>query len=328
MISVHPPGSSGPSVPEIALATLAEALWIDLLEPSPTEIARVQSALGLELPTRSEMQEIEASSRLYQESGALFMTATMIYRAETAFPESTAATFVLTTKNLVTIRYADPTPFRTFAVKADRNYAAFASRDKMFGGLVDEIIDRIADILELVAAELDAISRTIFNIPSASGPPRDPDAPKPNYSALLERIGRSGELATKARESLVTLTRVAAFFTETQRTAAPQELDEHWRTIRSDLISLSEHSTFLSSKVNFFLDATLGRINIEQNTIIKIFSVAAVVFLPPTLVASIYGMNFKLMPETGWPFGYPMAILMMILSAVLPFLYFKRRGWL
>jgi magnesium transporter len=327
MISVHPPGpAAAPS--QLPSATLAEALWIDLFEPTTEEIARVQSALGLELPTRSEMQEIEVSSRLYQESGALFMTATMIYRANTAFPESTAVTFVLTSGNLLTIRYANPTPFSTFCIKADRNYTAYASRDRMFGGLMDEIIDRVADILELVAGELDAISRIIFNIPSPSSPPRNPDAPKPDYTALLERIGRCGELATKARESLVSITRVTAFYIEAQRTGGPQELAEHWRTIRSDLLSLSEHSTFLSSKVNFFLDATLGMINIEQNMIIKIFSVAAVVFLPPTLVASIYGMNFKHMPEIEWLGGYPMALVLMISSAILPWFYFKRRGWL
>jgi magnesium transporter len=327
MIRVHPPGPPGGG-PQISDATLAEALWIDLYEPTGEEIARVQLSLGLELPTRSEMQEIEASSRLYQEGGALFMTATMIHRANTAFPESTAVTFVLTSKNLITIRYADPTPFQTFSVKADRNYTAYASRDRIFGGLMDEIIDRVADILEFVVAELDTISRIIFNIPSPSSPARNPDAPKPDYTALLERIGRCGELAAKARESLVSITRVAAFYIEAQRTAAVKELDEHWRTIRSDLLSLSEHSTFLSGKVNFFLDATLGMINIEQNTIIKIFSIAAVILLPPTLVASIYGMNFIHMPELAWPLGYPMAVVLMSVSAVLPWLFFKRRGWL
>jgi len=288
----------------------------------------VQAALHVEMPTRSEMQEIEVSSRLYQENGALFLTATLIHRADAAFPESTAVTFVLTPKNLVTIRYADPMPFRTFAAKIDRPGALYQSRDRMFGGLLDEIIDRVADIMELVGAELDGISRIIFNSKSRQSPVGSAEVPKANYSALLEHIGRCGEMAAKARESLVSLTRIASFYMENVRTNAPTELDEHWRTIRSDLASLSEHATFLSAKVNFFLDATLGMINIEQNTIIKIFSVAAVVFLPPTLVASIYGMNFKHMPELEWPLGYPLAILLMIISALLPCYYFKRKGWL
>ncbi len=326
MLSVHPPATAGTAPP--SAGALADALWIDLLEPTSEEVAAVQSALAVEMPTRSEMQEIEVSSRLYQENGALFMTAAVIHRADTAFPEITPITFVLTPRNLVTIRYADPTPFRTFTAKADRVYASYASRDKMFGGIVDEVIDRIADILEQVGAELDGISRVIFNIQSAGSRPRDPEAPKPNYTALLERIGRCGELAAKARESLLSLQRVTHFYIETVRTIAPQDFDEHWRTVRNDLASLSEHASFLSAKVNFFLDATLGMINIEQNAIIKIFSVAAVVFLPPTLVASIYGMNFKHMPETDWQFGYPLSIGLMVISAVLPCYYFRRRGWL
>ena len=326
MLIVHPPGPAGSGV--VAGTRLSEALWIDLFEPTPSEIAEVQAALGVEMPTRSEMQEIEVSSRLYSEQGALFMTATVIHQAETSFPGTTAISFVLTARNLVTVRYSDPTPFRTFSVKADRAYASYASRDKMFGGLIDEIIDRVADILETVGAELDAISRIIFNIQSPQAPPRDPEAPVPDYTAMLARIGRCGELAAKARESLVSLTRVAGYYIENIRSTAPQELDEHWRTVRNDLSSLSEHASFLSAKVNFFLDATLGMINIEQTTIIKIFSVAAVIFLPPTLVASIYGMNFIHMPEIDWLLGYPMAIVLMIVSAILPCWYFKRKKWL
>jgi magnesium transporter len=326
MLSVHPPGP--PGSPRVEASRLADSLWIDLCEPIPAEIAEVQAALGVEMPTRIEMQEIEASSRLYTEHGALFMTATVIYHAETNVPGTTAISFVLTGKNLVTVRYSDPTPFRTFSAKADRAPASYASRDKMFGGLIDEIIDRVADILETVGAELDAISRIIFNIQSSQTPAHTQEPPKPDYTAMLARIGRCGELAAKARESLVSLTRVAGYYIENIRSTAPKELDEHWRTVRNDLASLSEHASFLSAKVGFFLDATLGMINIEQNTIIKTFSVAAVIFLPPTLVASIYGMNFIHMPELDWLLGYPLAIILMLISAALPCWYFKRKNWL
>jgi magnesium transporter len=325
MLTIHPPGEAGTSPgPE----HLREALWIDLLEPTPAEIALVQSAIGVELPTRSEMQEIELSSRLYTEGTSIFMTATVIQKADAAFPEVTPITFVLTAATLVTIRYGNPTPFRTFKAKCDRPGASFGSRDKLFGGLMDEIIDRVADILELAGAELDDISRVIFNIPTQHGSSRNAGGPKPDYTAILERIGRCGDLAGKTRESLLSLARVVAFYIEIIRAKAPQELDEHWRTVRSDVSSLTEHANFVSSKVNFFLDATLGMINIEQNTIIKIFSIAAVVFLPPTLVASIYGMNFKFMPELEWSLGYPWAVLLMIISAILPCWYFRRKGWL
>lgn len=307
---------------------LRVGLWIDLLDPTADEIALVQAAVGVELPTRSEMQEIEVSSRLYTENDALFMTATVIQKADAAFPEVTPITFVLTPANLVTIRYGNPTPFRTFSAKCDRPSAAFSTRDKMFGGLMDEIIDRVADILELAGAELDAISRIIFNIPSQHPGSQLPAGQKPDYTAILERIGRCGDLAGKARESLLSLARVVAFYIEIVRVKAPHELDEHWRTVRSDVSSLTEHANFVSNKVNFFLDATLGMINIEQNTIIKIFSIAAVVFLPPTMIASIYGMNFTTMPEIDWKFGYPWALALMIISAILPCWYFRRKGWL
>lgn len=325
MLTLHPPGEPGaPLTPE----RLRAVPWIDLLEPTAEEVSIVQSAVGVELPTRSEMQEIEISSRLYTENDAIFMTATVIQKAGAAFPEVTPITFVLTTANLVTIRYGNPTPFRTFSAKCDRPGAPFGNRDRMFGGLIDEVIDRVADILELVGAELDDISRTIFNIPTQRNGARPAAAPKPDYTATLERIGRCGDLAGKARESLLSLARMVAFYIEIVRAKAPQELDEHWRTVRSDVSSLTEHANFVSNKVNFFLDATLGMINIEQNTIIKIFSIAAVVFLPPTMIASIYGMNFKFMPEINWLFGYPWALALMITSAILPCWYFRRKGWL
>jgi magnesium transporter len=323
MLSAYPQKNSGSS--GVTATDLAEAQWIDLMEPSRDEILMVEKALGLEMPTRSEMQEIEVSSRLYQENGSLFMTATIMHNAASQFPETSAITFVLAKSTLLTIRYSDPTPFRTFSGKADRVAQSHNHRDRYFSGLMDEIIDRLADILEAVGNELEGISRRIFR--GKNGP--QPEAgEKVDYTAMLERIGRSGELAAKTRESLVSLMRVANFYTEAQRTGITVEHDEHWRTIRNDLASLSEHSTFLSSKTNFLLDATLGMVNIEQNTIIKIFSVAAVVFLPPTLVASVYGMNFVHMPERDWRFGYPLAIVLMILSAMMPWWYFKRRGWL
>lgn len=330
MLTTHPHGT--------ALAdakALSEALWIDLLDPSASEVAAVQRAVGVELPTRSEMQEIETSSRLYQENNALFMTATLLQRAHATDPELSPVTFVLTENTLVTIRYADPRPFASFRMKLEKAPHLFNTRSKIFSSLVDEIIDRLADILEHVGAELEAVSRIIFNsgspvgsTSSSNGRGRDVIATAPDYTSLLERIGRNGELASKARESLVSLSRMVAFYIEIIRAISPQELDEHWRTVRSDVASLMEHATFLSSKVNFFLDAILGMINIEQSAIIKIFSIAAVVFLPPTLVASIYGMNFRIMPERDWALGYPLALVLMVISAILPLWYFKRKRWL
>ena len=302
---------------------LRAACWIDLLEPTPDETRLVERTLGIELPTRKEAQEIEVSSRLYVENGTAFMTATVPVRTDSAHPQTTPVTFAYQRHKLVTSRFATPAPFETFAAKLERAPAAYPSAQRVLMGLVDELIDRLADILEGVASELAEVSSIVFPADEPAGERRAVD-----YTGLLTRIGRTGERAAHVRESLVSLGRVVTFFGESLPATGGDSLDEHWHTVSKDVAALTEHTNFVSGKVNFFLDATLGRINIEQNTIIKLFSVLAVVFLPPTLIASIYGMNFELMPELGWPWGYPFSIALMVVSAILPYAIFKRRGWL
>jgi magnesium transporter len=295
-------------------------VWLDLLQPTDAEEAAIARALGVDVPTREEMKEIEASSRLYREDGALFMTATLVARADTEDPESTALTFILAGDRLVTVRYADPQPFRAFATYALRHPNACSDGDAVFGGLLEAIIDRTADILEAVGADLDRMSREVFS--------RSSGETSRDFQKLITRIGRAGDLTSKARESLVSIGRLLAFAIQAHQARGRKTGGSRLKTVGRDVASLSDHASFLNNKVNFLLDATLGMINIEQNAIIKIFSVAAVVFLPPTLIASIYGMNFAHMPELDWPFGYPLALALMIGSAILPYWYFKRRGWL
>jgi magnesium transporter len=301
---------------------LRAAIWIDLFEPTAEETRLVETTLGIELPTRKEAQEIEISSRLYLENSTAFMTATVPVRTDSPHPQTTPVTFAYQSQRLVTSRFATPTPFQTFAGKLERVASAHGTAQKVLMGLVDELIDRLADILESVASDLDGISAIVF--PEAQPPGRR----AVDYPALLTRIGRAGERAAHARESLVSFGRLAVFFRESLPATGGEVLDEHWRTVERDIAALTEHTTFVSGKVNFFLDATLGHINIEQNTIIKLFSVLAVVFLPPTLIASIFGMNFERMPELGWPLGYPISLLLMLVSAILPYAIFKRRNWL
>jgi magnesium transporter len=304
--------------------SLQGAIWIDLLDPSPEETRAVETALAIELPTRKEVQEIEVSSRLYVENQTVFMTATVMVQADMLHPETTPVTFAYQPQRLVTLRFAEPTPFTTFPPKFQRTPEAFATAQKVFMGLVDEIIDRVADILESIGSDLNAVSRVLF----AEASPQPVKKPSVDYTAVLTRIGHNGERAANARETLVSISRLLAFFAEARPGLVGEPLDEHWRTVSKDVSALSDHATFLSNKVNFFLDATLGRINIEQNSIIKLFSVLAVVFLPPTLIASIYGMNFEYMPEIRSVLGYPFSLLLMLLSAILPYLFFNRKGWL
>jgi magnesium transporter len=313
------PGGPGETLPE-------DAVWVDLVRPTREEELFVERALHVSLPTREEMQEIEPSNRLYQEDGGLFMTVNMLVKADSPLPESTAITFVLVRQRLVTIRYEEPKAFRTFAGHVERHRELGVSGASLLVGLLEAIVDRTADILERIGGDIDALSRSIFidngNVGGgAPGSPRD-------FTAALTRMGRHHDLTSKARESLVSLSRLLSFLTLPADVRSDEELREHVRGLVRDVASLTDHATFISGNISFLLNATLGLVNVEQNAIIKIFSVAAVVFLPPTLVASIYGMNFKAIPELGWDFGYAWALLLMVLSAVLPYLYFKRRGWL
>jgi magnesium transporter len=324
MLTVYVPGPAGlvsfAPVPGEAVPT--QAVWIDLLNPQLPEIQRVEEACGIEIPTREEMQEIEVSSRLYQEEGALYLTATVLSQSESNNPETTAVTFILAGEHLVTVRHAEPKPFRAFALRAQRQ-ASLRRGEQVLTGLLEAVVDRAADILERVTGEVDDLSREVFKHSGAA------EENIRDFQEILRSVGQTGGLCSRARESLMSIGRLLAFLSQGVSTkGAGKDLRNQLKIMWRDVQSLLDHANFLAGKITFLLDATLGMINIEQNAIIKIFSVVAVIFLPPTLVASIYGMNFEIMPELSWPFGYPLALVMMLVSAFLPYIYFKRKGWL
>ena len=300
----------------------AGTVWIDMLNPSPAEEALVEAAVGVDVPTREEMQEIEASSRLFQVDGRLFMTATILSRTDTPQPTARPITFVLTADRLITIRYIEPKSFEMFAARCQRPGIG-DDAPSILVGLLDAIIDRTADTLERLAGEMDALSEKVFQ-PTGRGRRRTVE-----YQDVLREVGQKGELNAKIQESLLTIGRLATYLGQALLDAkAGRDLRGKVKTLGRDVVSLTDHAHFLSDRVTFLLDATLGMINIEQNAIIKIVSIAAVVFLPPTVIASIYGMNFQAMPELAWPWGYPFALGLMAASAVLPYLVFRRLGWL
>ncbi len=313
LVAVHPDAESAP--PE-------RLVWLDLHEPSQAEEDAVERWLNIEVPTREEMREIEMSSRLSQEDGALTMTALLLSHADTDRPELSDVTFILGNGALVTVRYADPKPFRLYVRRAGRDGLAPGGADEVFAGLMDAAVDRLADILEKVGADIDALFRLVF-ASRVEHPMRNRD-----FNEVLRRIGRIEDLSSKSRESLVTLGRVLSFVTGGGRVALSKEARDHLDTALRDVNQLADHAAYQANKIAFLLDATVGLIGIEQNNIIKIFSVASVALMPPTLIASIYGMNFKHMPELDWDFGYPMALALMAVSAILPYLYFRRKGWL
>ncbi len=309
-------------------------VWIDMVEPTHDEELLVESSLNIDIPTRGELAEIEASSRLYQEDGAAFMTATLIRRGEDERPESSPVTFIIVDSKLITIRYHHPQAFPVYIKQAMKPQATTMTSWGILISIMEAVVDRAADHLERVSAIIDDTSKRVFDtsfLSKKTKKERRRRKPK-NLEELLGMIGEEGDFNSKMRESLVSIGRMVtymqAIIDQTKLTRDMKENRARIKILQRDISSLTDHASFLSGKISFLLDAVLGMITIQQNGIIKIFSVAAVVFLPPTLVASLYGMNFIHMPELQWVYGYPMAIGMMILSAILPFLYFKQKGWL
>lgn len=298
------------------------AVWIDLVSPVPPEDKIVERAIGVAVPTREEMQEIEPTSRLYIENGARYMTATLMCRSESDNPTTTAVTFILSGHRLTTVRYDEPRPFSIVANKLGRQCPAGVTGETVLMELLDAIIDRSADILERIGSEVDGVSRTIFE-------PQRPGADRIQSQDILRAIGRTGDLTSKARECLVSIGRLLLYLAneaDGMRWAKDQRAT--LKGMQRDVQSLSDHATYLSNKITFLLDAMVGVVTIEQNNIIKIFSVAAVVLMPPTLIASIYGMNFKHLPELEFVYGYPMALLLMVVAAIVPYVLFKWKKWL
>jgi magnesium transporter len=304
-------------------AAVSDALWIDLLEPTPEEERLVESQLGIDVPTREEMREIESSNRLYEEDGAIYLTTTIVTKLDTDLPQNSQVTFILKDGRLITNRYTDPLPFRRFAGYAERHGSSCASGSALLAGLVEALINRVADVVERVSADLDAISAEVFTRPTGRrrGVQRD-------FRAVLERVGQSGELIAKTRESLVSLGRALAFVQQSSAVTLSSDVRTRLRTLSRDIIALSDHASFLGNNVSFILDATLGMVSIDQNNILKIFSVVTVFLLPPSVIGAIYGMNFEHIPWLHAEWGFPLALGLMVASAVIPYVIFKRRGWL
>jgi len=299
--------------------------WVDLINATSEEIKVVEAALGIELPTREEMKEIESTSRFYCEQGARFMTTPLLVSTDTDSPRSTEIGFVLVRGMLLTLRDSDPLSFRQTATWVSRRPAV--NRDQVFIALLEAIIDRQADLLERISKETDELSQRIFTRVLRA------KESETNLREAIFRLGRSGDLIARERECIVALSRLVQYaghedFDEDGGPERTTPLFPRLKPLLRDLQSLSEFAGSLSSKVGFMLDATLGLINIEQNSIVKIFTVAAVIFLPPTLVASLYGMNFDFMPELKWKLGYPFSLMLMVVSVLVPFWYCRRKGWL
>lgn len=300
-----------------------DAVWVDLFRPSEGEDRVIEAALGISVPTREEMVEIEPSSRLRVEDGARYMTGSIVCNSEGERPALAEISFILGGNRLTTVRYDEPKPFRLVVAKLDRACPGGMRGDRLLLILLDTIIDRAADIIERLSGDIDGISRQIFERESS----RAGDSQR--FRVILKLLGRRGDLASKVRESLVSMGRVVTFLaTEGEGQRFDKEQRAMLKSMQRDVASLSDHLSYLGNKITFLLDATLGMVSIEQNNIIKIFAVLSVVLMPPTLIASVYGMNFQHMPELDERWGYPLALIAMLAAAVVPYLFFKWKRWL
>ncbi|MGD8378918.1 MAG: magnesium/cobalt transporter CorA [Gammaproteobacteria bacterium] len=290
-----------------------DAVWIDLVDPTEQERQWVEQVYTQKLPTAEEMQEIEATARFYEDEDGLHIHSYFLHDFEDN-PRNITVSFTLRENRLFTIHEEDLLSFRMFRMRARRAPGMAGDATSILLALFETKVERLADVLEQVYADLEGISLGVLT------------GERQDMQDVLSKIAHQEDINGKARLSLMDKQRVLSFMLRSGMLRGEQSQD--LREILRDIDSLMSHTAFLFEKVNFLMDAAMGFINIEQNQIIKIFSIAAVVFLPPTLVASIYGMNFAVMPELHWEFGYPLAIVAMIFSGIAPYLYFKWKGWL
>lgn len=292
------------------------AVWLDLVSPTREEELAVERALSMQVPTREEMAAIEASSRLYRQGATTYLTADLLYHTDAPLPLTGPVTFILSNGPLVTVRYTEPRAFKLLGEKLDREPSLCGGPVLVLLSLFEAIVDRMADVIQRTALEVESVSDDIFT-PGHT-----------NYERAIKRLGEAQHASARISDSLNGIERAMTFLLLDERIEKDTEAREHLRTLSRDIQSLQAHIAGIGQSVSFQLNAALGLINIEQSGIIKIFSVAAVAFMPPTLIASIYGMNFDHMPELSQPVAYPLVLVAMVVSAVLPLWYFKRKGWL
>jgi magnesium transporter len=319
----------GETPADLSRGLLPDAVWIDLLRPEPEEISFVERNTGLAVPGIAELSEVESSSRLRNDDGAFYLSMPLTFGALTDEPRSTPIGFVLTAQRLITVRFEELPSFVHFAEHDLADETDPLSSAAVFAGLLDAIADRQADVLETIAAELDNLSHRLFRSPATQPLRRRPPARESaDLRLILRRVGHSGDLASKIRDSLLGVGRIVPYVSGLAIQWLPPEVAPRLETVRQDVHSLSDYNEHIANKVQLLLDATLGLINIEQNNIIKVLTIVSVVGIPPTLIASMYGMNFKFMPEYDWSWGYLYGLAMIALSAIMPLVLFKWRGWL
>jgi magnesium transporter len=307
-----------------ASGVAAKPFWIDLLQPTDDERNRVATEYGVRIPTREQLEEIESSSRLRAEGQVLTLSMPLVVPEEQPDAMPAPLGFILSPVLLVTARY---TPVFGFGEVAARIEKGDAPKNSLatFVTLIEAMVDHRADQLEVLSATVNSISKRVFAQQYAS--PRRPARDNRALREMLNRVGRAGDKLSEIRESLLGLQRIVGFTGETAHEWLGAEIRARLHTARQDLASLADFEIHTWSKIQFLLDAILGLISTRQNEIFKVLTIVSVVGIPPTLIASMYGMNFHNMPELSWRYGYEWGLALIVLSAILPILWFKWRGW-
>ncbi|MGH6871857.1 MAG: magnesium transporter CorA family protein [Rhizomicrobium sp.] len=302
---------------------LKKAVWVDLFNPTETEVKAAADELGISIPSRDDLEEIESSSRLQSDDGRVMVSLPIMAHPEDDGP--TPLGFILTPAYLVTIRFSRMRTFES-AAKLLQHQKETCSSAEIFALLAEAMVDFSADMLERTSADLNAVSRQVFR---RYGNTRQHNIARSNkrMRETLVSVGGSGEALSQIRDSILGLQRVVPFAADKGKDWIGEKIQARLKVVVQDLQSLSDFEVHLSNKVQFLLDAVLGFINIEQNDIFKVLTIASVVGIPPTFFASMYGMNFHNMPEYSWAWGYQWGLLLIVLSTIIPVVWFKWRGW-
>ena len=326
MLKFHAPGRPEMELQLSAKTIPTEVNWIDVLKPEAQEIAFLKQTLGIELPTLEELAQIERSSRLRSEENWVRFSVPVIYQTDGFLPALTPVGIVLSTNLLLTVRFER---FKIFD-NVLNNFAYFPAQTGGIGALiviVEAVIDHTADLLERVASDLDRLSEEILGTNSV-----DPSRRKVRENAgrlrfFLREIGRKGDLTSKVEDLLLGMARMLSYVMVYSTPQLEGGVRAKFKSLKRDVKSLNDYETHLTEKIQLLLDAIVGLTNVEQNNIFRILTVVSVIGIPPTFFASMWGMNFKSMPELDWPYGYEFGLSIIALSAIVPFVWFKWRGW-
>jgi len=325
MLSFHSAGKAGIEVAMDAKTIPSGVNWIDALRPDAREIAFLERTLGIEVPAFETLSEIETSSRLRSEKDWLYLSIPMIHLADGFMPALTPLGFVLSKDVLLTVRFKHMKAFDD--VETISRCLAQAGGPGVLVAILEVIIDHVADVLESVGGDLDGLSEEIFGTNSANVRRHKPRDDGEQMRLVLRKVGRNGELTSKIEDLLLGMARMVPYVAANAAPYLEAGIRAKLKSLQRDIDSLNDYETHLTDKIHFLLDATLGLTNIDQNNIFRILTVVSVIGIPPTFVASMYGMNFKNIPEYDWSFGYQYGLLLIALSAIVPIIWFKWRGW-